>query len=293
MKIHVYLTTIILLLLVQIGIGCNKTGTEPDPDPLGLNFAITHVSVYGGSDGSIDLTVTGGTVPYQFQWSNGSMTEDIGNLIAGTYSVVVVDANSEAITDSTTIIQPNETGTVTDIDGNEYPTVKIGGQWWMAENLKVVHDPQGNPITSYNPDNNALNVDVYGRLYTWHAAMDSSNTEGSRGIAPEGWHIPALDEWNTLINYLGGEDVAAVKLKEQGTEHWTTNEGATNSSGFTALPAGGYYQGNYDGFGFAVHFWASTSDGDRAYIPSIMENSVYILFDNKNVTASIRCVKDE
>lgn len=291
MNKFVYVVVLIALSLLMLS--CTKNGTEPNGEPLELNFTVTHVSVYGESDGDIDLTVSGGERPYQFQWSNGSEAEDIGGLSAGVYSVIVTDASSEMITDSVTITQPNETGTVTDIDGNIYQTVRIGEQWWIAENLKVIRDPQGNPITSFYPDNDVQNLDVYGRLYTWHVAMDSAVAEGSRGIAPEGWHIPTLEEWNTLVNTLGGEDVAAAQLKEQGTAHWTSNEGATNSSGFTAVPAGGSYQGTaFDGFGFAVHYWTSTHSGDRAHIPSIMDNDVYTLFEEKIVTASIRCIKD-
>lgn len=200
---------------------------------------------------------------------------------------------TESVTDSTEVFQPNETGTVTDIDGDVYRTVRIGDQWWMAENLRVTHDPQGDSIPSYHPDNDVKNVDVYGRLYTWHVAMDSSETEESRGIAPEGWHIPTLAEWNALIAHLGGEDAAAAKLKEKGTDHWTANEGATNSSGFTALPAGAYGHGHYDGFGFGTHFWCSTGSGNEAYTPSIMDDLVYTLLVEKDVTASIRCIKNE
>ena len=101
---------IFIFLFILICFGCNKNATEPesDPDPLTLQLIPTHVSVYGGSDGSIDLAVSGGTSPYQFQWSNGETIEDINNLIAGTYSVLVTDVNTETITDSTTITEPEE-----------------------------------------------------------------------------------------------------------------------------------------------------------------------------------------
>jgi len=119
-----------------------------------------------------------------------------------------------------------ETGTVTDIDGNIYKTVKIGTQWWMAENLKVTKYRNGNLIPNvtnmtqwdnlttgayctYNHD--ATNVTNYGRLYNWYAANDSRN------IAPAGWHVPSDVELTTLITNLGGEDFAGGKMKETGT----------------------------------------------------------------------------
>ena len=152
-----------------------------------------------------------------------------------------------------------ETGTVTDIDGNTYQTVKIGDQWWMAENLKVTCYRNGDAIPNitdgttwaslstgayceYNNDIN--NVATYGRLYNWYAVTDSRN------IAPAGWHVPSDAEWKQLEMYLGmsqseadatgwrGTDEGG-KLKEVGTMHWNSpNTGATNESGFTALPGG-------------------------------------------------------
>ena len=110
-----------------------------------------------------------------------------------------------------------ETGTVTDIDGNTYVTVKIGEQWWMAENLKVTHYRNGDSIPNITADiqwaaldtgawcsydNNPDNVNHYGRLYNWYAVTDSRN------IAPAGWHVATNDEWIALITILGGEITA-------------------------------------------------------------------------------------
>ena len=93
-------------------------------------------------------------------------------------------------------------------------------------------------------------------LYNWYAVDDSRN------IAPEGWHVPTDDEWQTLIDHLGGSSVAGDKMKETGTSHWNSpNTGATNESGFTALPAG--YRddnGNYYYMGFYDFFWSATEN---------------------------------
>jgi uncharacterized protein (TIGR02145 family) len=233
----------IIINLIFSVLGCSKT-TEPKLDPLVLNLEPTHVSIYGGSDGSIDLTITGGAKPYQYQWSNGETTEDISNIIAGAYSVTVTDANAETITDSAKITQPDETITVTDFDDNVYKTVKIGDQWWMAENLKVVHTPDGSPLESILYNNDATYLEEYGRLYTWTTAINGSTTAGAQGIAPDGWHIPSKEEWEELISHLGGYNIAGGKLKEAGYEHWNEpNTGADNSSGFTAVGSGTLWRG--------------------------------------------------
>ena len=139
------------------------------------------------------------------------------------------------------------TSTMTDTDGNTYNTVAIGTQCWMAENLNYATD------NSWWYENNGEYGDIYGRLYTWTAALTA---------CPDGWHLPTDDEWTTLTDYLGGENVAGGKLKETGTTHWLSpNTGATNSSGFTALPAGfRYYVGvSFNRLGLSTYWWSATA----------------------------------
>lgn len=118
----------------------------------------------------------------------------------------------------------------------------------MDENLRTTIFRNGEPIPEVNDKtewentntpaycnpNNIFIVDsitTFGRLYNWFAAYSTNN------IAPKGWHVPTLDDWTTLITYLGGIDIAGGKLKETGISHWhTPNECANNESGFTALP---------------------------------------------------------
>ena len=112
-------------------------------------------------------------------------------------------------------------------------------------------------IEKYCYDDDPANCDVYGGLYQWDEMMGYTTTEGVQGICPVDWHIPTDAEWDILQNYLGGFNVAGGKLKEAGTIHWNApNAGATNSSGFTALP-NGYRDG---GVG---NFWAL---GTNAYL---------------------------
>ncbi len=214
-------------------------------------------------------------------------------------------------------LSPSET-IVTDIDGHVYTTVKIGVQWWMAENLKVTRFRNGEAIAHIraNPDwvgldraaycmygDDPANGDRYGVLYNWFAVQDP------RGLAPEGWHIPSDEEWKTLEMTLGldrgsADDVGGRgareggMLKEGGTVHWQPpNAGATNESGFTALPAGCRYHtnGSYSYRGYLTSYWASTSyDRNFAWARDLNYgySQVYRTIYEKGAGFSVRCVKD-
>ena len=210
---------------------------------------------------------------------------------------------------------------VKDYDGNVYGAVKIGNQIWMAENLKVTHYPDGTPIPlvtdntawgnlgNNNTDdaycfyNNDANSE-YGALYTWAAAMGdnavSSNTNpsGVQGVCPAGWHLPSDAELTELADYLGGTSIAGGKLKETGTTHWNSpNTGATNESGFSALP-GGYRNSNSGSFNaqnFYGYLWSTTEDVATIvwYRYLTYNNSnVYRNDDYKSLGFSVRCLRD-
>lgn len=196
-------------------------------------------------------------------------------------------------------ICPQET--VTDYDGNVYQTVTIGQQVWLKENLKSLHYSDGSEIpgvVAYNNDD-SLGA-IYGLLYPWNAAMNNSVTPGAQGVCPCSCHVPTDQEWAILENYLGGSAVAGGKMKEAGTEHWQSpNTGATDSSGFTGLPAGefdAYYTPNkFWLLHLAAVFWTSTqSNQSQAW-------ERYLSHDNaasgrlawyKVMKYSIRCIKD-
>lgn len=193
-------------------------------------------------------------------------------------------------------------GTVTDIDGNIYQTVTIGTQVWMAENLDVMHYRNGDPIPNVtdntewsglstgaycNYGNDEHNVAAYGRLYNWFAVDDSRN------IAPEGWHVPTNDEWWTLLGYLDFV-VASGKLKETGTEHWNSpNTGATNETGFTALPGGARSSGFWS-IGNIAWFWTATELSSFGKAQLLLHDSEASGGQaiNKQDGCSVRCVKD-
>jgi uncharacterized protein (TIGR02145 family) len=201
---------------------------------------------------------------------------------------------------------PNK-GTVQDVQGNSYPTIKIGDQWWMAENLNTTKFRTGEDIPEVagegewvslgnaaycNPDNDTANAEVYGRLYNWHAATDG------RKICPTGWHVPNDNDWATLTEFLGGNDVAGGKLKQTGTELWSSpNADATNESGFNAIPGGVRTgtSGDFAGMGTNASWWSVTQhNDDNAFTWGITSvNGIMAkYFLDKNNGLSIRCVKD-
>lgn len=207
------------------------------------------------------------------------------------------------------VFNPNLTyGTMTDQEGNRYRTITIGTQTWMAENLRTTKYRNGDDITlvtdntqweysnsgAYCNLKHSQNIDTiatFGRLYNWYAVTDSRN------IAPSGWHVPTRTEWNTLITYLGGAD-AGGKLKETGTTHWSSpNTGATNESGFTALPCGdrANSDGNFYDISTGFICWSSTEFNIyEAFYRSISYNYSSTGENEwaKQLGSSVRCVKD-
>jgi len=169
-----------------------------------------------------------------------------------------------------------------------FEEVTIGTQTWTAVNLDT--DDGGGGIYAYDDDEN--NVPIYGRLYTWDAAMRVA-------ASIDGWHLPSIAEWTTLSDYLGGDAVAGGKLKEIGTTHWNSpNTGATNESKFTALPGGfGYFNQSYKytDIGVAGIWWSSTDFGDFAYRPTLLYsyNILFMYNRTKEYGYSVRLIKDE
>ena len=223
-----------------------------------------------------------------------------------------------------------DNSTITDYDGNVYNTIQIGDQVWMQENLKVTRSSVGSPIsyvaggTDWDSltdtdkaycwyDNNSSNGETYGLLYTWAASMNGASTSSSnpsevQGVCPNGWHLPSDTEWKQLEMHLGMSQAEADdsalrgtteggKLKETGTTHWISpNTGATNESGFTALPGGTCQSnGSFVILGTGATFWtASEGDATVALYRGLGNtySEVRRVFYKKNSGFSVRCVKD-
>jgi len=222
--------------------------------------------------------------------------------ISGNYSTLVSD-----IPTSTKTVNFGFVACV-DGSGNNYTVVTIGSQTWMAENLKTTKYNTGVDIPNVTSNsewaaltsgaycdhgNNAANGAVYGHLYNWLTL--------NRGqLAPTGWHVPTDAEWTTLTTFLGGENVAGGKLKETGTSHWLSpNTGATNETGFGALPSGGRtFDGIFptDDIGFRGQWWTSTQfDINPAFYRGVANNSGFAVKQmyNKLAGFSVRCILNQ
>jgi uncharacterized protein (TIGR02145 family) len=196
---------------------------------------------------------------------------------------------------------------VSDIDGNIYPVISIGDQLWMAANLKVTRFRNGDTIPEIIDDlewksakngafcayeNDPANRDEYGLLYNWYAVNDL------RSVCPEGWHVPSRIELDVLRKCSGDWKTSGGWLREAGFSHWIQpNEGASNKTGFTALPGGARYKdGRFQSIGNRGRFWSSTRFGNfsECWNLFLVSNEARALFfrDEMNCGFSIRCIKD-
>jgi uncharacterized protein (TIGR02145 family) len=265
----------------------------------------TTIAGYGITD-AVNIsgvqTITGtktfsGTVSVNKPVTNNNVTNK-----AYVDSLIIQVMNSFAKTGET-FTSPT-TGTLKDADGNTIHIIKIGSQWWTAENLKVTHYRDGSYIANvtdnttwnslssgarcYYGNDSVTYAATYGAYYNWYTIVDSRN------LCPVGWHVPSDVEWGTLATYLGGNTVAGGKLKETGTTHWTSPNIATNESGFTAL-GGGYRIGSYSGLGAYGDFWTSTtlSTSNAWYIGMIFNSAIYSTNNySKTLGIPIRCIRD-
>lgn len=267
-----------------------------------INFSISHPNLYLEtatlqSNGQLNLKVkfVGNPTTNISSTLNYTYSDDFSRF-SGSFPIVVNLASA--------------CGNFTDIDGNVYESVTIGTQCWMKSNLNVSRYRNGDIIPQVTDpevwsqlttgawcyyEHNSANGIVYGKLYNWYAVVDP------RGLAPEGYHIPTNSEWSTLTTFLGGESVAGGKLKS--LSGWQTpNLGATNESGFSALPAGVRWgstpPNDFAHISTGTYFWTSTSvtsSTSHAFNRAMYYNNNNCLLagnNGKSLGHSVRCVKD-
>ena len=184
-----------------------------------------------------------------------------------------------------------EYGSLTDErDNKTYKTVKIGDQWWMAQNLDYTDGSEPNPYSGpiWTSINMAVDSVRIGRLYVWETATN---------VCPDGWHLPNNDEWSILLNLVGGEDVAGRILKAQTGWAPETGEIGIDAVGFSALPAG-YKQPKIVTFATTMSgFWSATEcEQNKAYSVGLFAIGDVMRISNsgsdKASGYSVRCIKD-
>ena len=328
-KSIIWLYPILFTGIILIFINSCKKEDDKDETPTiqvptiitsAVNNVTSNTANCGGnitSDGGVAVTARGvcwstGTTPTiadnktSDSSGTGIFTSNITGLSSNTtYYVRAYATNSEG-TGYGSVLSFTTAQTVTDVDGNIYHTVTIGTQVWLVENLKTTKYNNGDPIANVtdntawnglttgaycNYNNDPLNSTTYGYLYNWYAVNDQ------RKIAPTGWHVPSDAEWTTLTTYLGGESIASGKLKESGLSHWATpNTGATNETGFTALP-GGYRDNNgvFYFVGSTGYWWSYTETYvNYAWYRTMYSYSTTVTrnYCVKTWGNSVRCIKD-
>ncbi|NJN28588.1 MAG: hypothetical protein HC819_22730 [Cyclobacteriaceae bacterium] len=263
---------------------------------LKLEVQTTDVSWYGGNDGAINISVKDGVSPYTYSWLHNE--EEAGPsvtaLSAGVYQVTITDAGSKPVEMVKSIVvgQPDFVcgrDTITDVDGNKYPTVQIGDQCWTATNLITTHKPdQPEQVIEGRYCKGSNCQAAMGAHYTWQAVMNGAESANGdtevQGICPNGWHLPTRDNWKTLNSYLtiegNGGTGTNVPNKMRGTE---------SPSGFDALLAGNW---GYSVFtGELAAFWSSTaneSQDGRAYF-RLLHNFPLLGEGHEDIRSGLSC----
>ncbi len=286
---------LLLLMAVLTITGCKKNPPTPTPAPVPATVKMNAYNDLGLTSVTVNFTVT----PNDSKISESGVYLNVRSLLDGA-TKVAASAKSGIITLSLNGLKQNTkyyiwayvqtakgtsyssmlaiwTYAVMDVDGYGYHAVEINGHLWTVENLRTTHYRNGDPIPNvtdstawyndkqgalcYYNNNKAKYDSVYGALYNFYAIKDP------RGLAPQGWHVPSDHQYVNITNNIGNTPLAGGKMKEAGTEHWhSPNTGATNSTGFTALPGGARSRTvshptstNYVTFGYYGVFWSNES----------------------------------
>lgn len=269
-------------------------GTSPNPN---MGQERTENGSGTGTFTSTLRNLTGGTVYYARSYAKNSLG-------------VVAYGNQVIFTTSAMSNFQCGTSVVMDVEGTSYSTVQIGTQCWMQTNLKTSSYRNGDPINTglgntawgtatsgaYSfANNDPANISLYGKLYNQYAVLDP------RGLCPTGWHVPSTADWSSLVTFLGGPSLAGGAMKSTRTlpipGGWLApNSGATNSSGFSALPGGMRTTGGgYSSPGIGGNWWHSSMSGSQGmylYLDATTPTVVMSSFTSQANGFSVRCIQD-
>ena len=273
--------------------GPGKATITFDISATGNDFVYYVYTVTSYPDG-----ITGGVPVFYPSQTNGTVTlSGLNNGVDYTFTVTLQSQSTTVSSKRSNSVTPN--------------TVS---QTWQASNLDVTTYRDGTPIPQVsNPsdwaglttgawcyyNNDPANGAIYGKLYNWYAVVgihDNDPNTPNKILAPTGYHIPNQQDWNNLADNFGGATVAGGKMKEVGTVHWASpNTNATNESGFTGLPGGMLYNGQFFNIEKVGNWWSS--DAYNASYSKFrqlnFDSGVLINTNTANISGfSVRCIQD-
>jgi len=326
--------TIMVMALILVAVSCDKHPPIPPPPPVTNIPTVETVSVTlvsADETGAVisafgKITNDGGTtVTYRGFYlskkksptiddtvvvaSGGSSFNRTINLPVNETYYLVAFATNDKGTSTGTVKSIKTDWLVKDVDGNVYHTLYLNKRWWLKEDLKTTHYRDGTAIPNITDNNDWMNlktgayanynndtslVKTYGRLYNFYAIET-----GKLGI--KGWHVSTENEWLELYMALGNDPHNGGKLKEVGTEHWKApNVGATNSTGFTAIPGGDRSAdglGKFNDLGISAVWWVNESVGTKRGSVVFIDNDndvLHVLVDApKREGLAIRLIKNK
>ena len=286
-----------------------------------VSTSLTELAVGGGITAGV-YTVTGVNA------SGCSITKQV---VLGNYSprpctsssMGSHSAQTTGIGNATDGMETVESGniiSVKDYDGNEYPVVEIGSQCWTAVNMRATHYADGSDVPAGTTSNSSTTAPYYydhssssiplvqrGYIYNWPAAMKSTNTEGTQGVCPTGWHVPTRADWQTMVAAADAATLTgAVYLSSScywngstsGTGGMTPNSydnPERNKSVFSAVPAGFFTGASFNYSGDRAYFCSSSQNAGSSWWHRYLNyNSTQVLEDvaGKGNGYSVRCVRD-
>jgi uncharacterized protein (TIGR02145 family) len=283
-------------------------------DIVGTTDLLSILSVYG-----LICPTSGCMLPLASNYNPGAMVEDFSCVVLGCSNPFALNylPGSNTINDTECQIGdfshdgPCRGDSVWNYNAYDYPLVELGGACWFRENLRTVAFQNGEPLTYVpaeeawlNPQHAAVTpaggsvwvANSFGNVYTWHAVQDE------RGLCPSGWHPADSTDWTNAIMAAGGALTAGLGMKVPGnrpggTGPWISdNEGATNFTGFSALPSG--YRlpsGAYGGVYATAQFWGAESistNNARSYYVNKSFAHITTTQNSKSLGLAVRCVRD-